>query len=142
MTARLSFCLKAATSLNDQDLAALTDSIEAYVRSGMDVEQAETMAINDLEVSVGAERSEMVALLRAQHADLFSPDRPALPAKDDLGDMFDELMAEETAPPANPAPVRIRAQALTRAQACGGTRWMRSSGGLCCLKPACRSTRM
>ena len=129
MTARLSFCLKAATTLSDRDVASLTDAIEAYVHAGMDVTQAETVAVNDLLAIVATDRSEVVDLLKAQHAPLFSADRPALPKKaDDLGAMFDDLMAEQTKPPAPPqgaprqptplqAPTRTATQAASSAAA-------------------------
>ena len=95
MTMRLSFCLKAATTLNDQDLATITDGIEAYVRAGMATELAEVSTVDDMLAAVQAEHAEMVGLLKAQHPDLFKADRPALPKKaDDLDAMFDDIMGE------------------------------------------------
>lgn len=76
---KLSFCVKAATSLHDSDLATLTDSIEHYVKAGMSAEQAELAAVDDMLASLKAERDETVAALREQHPDLFQSDRQALP---------------------------------------------------------------
>src|SRR5258706_10857340 len=81
MTDRLKFCLKAAKDLGDQDLAALTDAIEAYVRAGAETAQAEQMAVDDLLASLEADRTETVGLLKAQHPQQFTVDRPALPSK-------------------------------------------------------------
>ncbi len=78
MTLKLSFCLKAATTLNDQDLATITDGIEAYVRAGMATELAEVSAVDDMLAAVRAEHAEMVGNLKAQHPDLFKSDRPAI----------------------------------------------------------------
>lgn len=107
MTMKMSFCLKAATTLDDQDLASITDGIEAYVKAGMPVEQAEAAAIDDLLAQVGAERAEVVGLLRAQHADLFDPSSAGAKQEagaEDLNAMFGELLAEETAATAPKAP--------------------------------------
>ena len=80
MTAKLSFCIKAATTLHADDLSDLTDSIEHYVKAGIATELAETMAVNDILAAVRAEHASMVGDLKAQHPDLFKSDRPALPA--------------------------------------------------------------
>ena len=79
MTAKLSFCVKAATSLDDQDLATITQSIEHYQRAGMSAEQAESAAVGDMIAAVTAERGDMVKTLRTQHPDLFLSSRPPLP---------------------------------------------------------------
>jgi hypothetical protein len=46
MTAKLSFCIKAATTLHADDLSDLTDSIEHYVKAGIATELAETLAVS------------------------------------------------------------------------------------------------
>ena len=127
MSMKLSFCLKAATTLTEGDLGQITDAIEAYVRGGMDTEQAESMAVGDLMAQVMIERTDMTALLRQQHPDLFQADRPALATKpaapDDLGAMFDDLMAEEaTKPPAVPAKERRERAKKTVKQAARSAR--------------------
>lgn len=71
----MSFCLKAATSLEGADLDQLTASIEHYTRAGMPVGEAELAAVNDLLAQLYGERAEMTGLLREQHPDLFSTAR-------------------------------------------------------------------
>jgi len=71
MTKKLSFCLRAIKTLDDQSLNGLTDSIEAYTRSGMETLAAEKASVADLLAQVANERGELVDLLREQHADLF-----------------------------------------------------------------------
>lgn len=71
----LSFCLK-AIGLHDDDLSALTDSIEDYQRAGVDPEAAKHMAIADVQAGLVADRKEMVAALREQHPDAFQAARP------------------------------------------------------------------
>ena len=75
MTTKMSFCLKAATSLEGADLDQLTASIEHYTRAGMPVGEAELAAVNDLLAQLYGERAEMTGLLREQHPDLFSTAR-------------------------------------------------------------------
>lgn len=111
MTAKLSFCLKAATTLGDQDLAAITDSIEAYARGGMDMRQAEAAAVDDVIAQVAAERTELVALVKEQHPEQFKSDRapvepPAAPAAPASFDAFtflpEEAKVEQPKPDAKP----------------------------------------
>ncbi len=78
MTVRMSFCLKAVKTLSNQDLGALTDGIESYVKAGMAAKAAERAAVTDLLEQVNGERGEVIGLLRAQHADVFAP--PPAPA--------------------------------------------------------------
>lgn len=77
MSMRLSFCVKAATSLDADDLDTLTEGIEGYVKSGVDERQAETMALSDLQASVKRDREAIMGLIRAQHPDLFLTPAPA-----------------------------------------------------------------
>jgi hypothetical protein len=76
MSMRLSFCVQAATSLDGDDLDALTAGIEGYVKAGLDERQAETLALDDLIALVAAERTAVMALVRAQHPDLFTAPAP------------------------------------------------------------------
>ncbi|MEY4953208.1 MAG: hypothetical protein RL299_1632, partial [Pseudomonadota bacterium] len=110
MTLRMRFCLKAATSLTDGDTSALAESIEAYVKAGIETADAETRAVNDLAAAVATERAEMASLLRQQHPALFSPDRAPLASAapaEDLSAMFDDLMAEKAPAFEGPAIVAV-----------------------------------
>jgi hypothetical protein len=71
MTERLSFCLKAVTTLNDADLAAVTERIETYRAQGVQAGQSEQAAVDDLIAQVQAEQLELLGDLRQQHGDLF-----------------------------------------------------------------------
>jgi N12 class adenine-specific DNA methylase/predicted RNA methylase len=75
MSKKLSFCIKAVKTLDDDDLGTLTDAIEAYMKGGMATEAAERAAVDDILASVAQERAELTALLRQQHADQFDPKR-------------------------------------------------------------------
>lgn len=71
-TQRMSFCVRAATTLHANDLDALTSSIETYTASGVPIAKAEAMAVADVLAQLTAERAEMDALLRQQHPDAFA----------------------------------------------------------------------
>lgn len=64
---RMSFCLKAATELADDDLDAITSTIEQAMKGGMDDKAAELLAVNDQLAVVELERRELVQLIQAQH---------------------------------------------------------------------------
>jgi hypothetical protein len=78
---KMSFCLKAVTTLQDDDLSALTTAIEAYVSSGITVNKAEKMAVSDVLAQVKTERKDILALLEQQHPDAFKEDAPAAEEK-------------------------------------------------------------
>lgn len=80
MTHKMSFCLKAATTLNAHDLDGLTKAIEAYDKQGVPMRQAEQLAVADLLAGIKAERGELFGLLREQHPDLFA--RPSTKEQD------------------------------------------------------------
>jgi hypothetical protein len=63
----MSFCLKAATELADDDLDAITSTIEQAMKGGMDDKAAELLAVNDQLAVVELERRELVQLIQAQH---------------------------------------------------------------------------
>ena len=69
---RLSFCLTAVSTLQDDDLSALTASIEAYVSSGINSRKAEGLAVDDLLSQLQKEKREVIALLKTQHESVFS----------------------------------------------------------------------
>lgn len=82
MSMRLSFCVKAATSLDADDLDTLTEGIEGYVQAGVGERQAEGAALADLRAAVNKDRAAVMALVREQHPDLFlaRESAPELPA--------------------------------------------------------------
>lgn len=75
MSLKLSFCLRAIKTLDDQDLNALTEKIEANVKSGMETPQAELSAVEDLLASLAEERNELLALIKAQHPEKAAPSK-------------------------------------------------------------------
>lgn len=100
MSMRLSFCVKAATSLDGDDLDTLTEGIEGYVKTGVGERQAEAMALDDLIAEVARERAAVVALAREQYPELFRG-----VAADAVGPVAAaEPEAEAPAEPATPAP--------------------------------------
>lgn len=70
-TPKMQFCLKAATSLSENDLDDLTDAIGKYMEAGVGQAQAETMAVDDLTRQVMAEREALLAAGREQFPDAF-----------------------------------------------------------------------
>lgn len=76
---RLSFCLTAVSTLQDEDLTALTSSIEAYVTSGVNSRKAESLAVDDLLSQIKKEKQDVIALLKTQHDSVFSPPAPIEP---------------------------------------------------------------
>ena len=73
-SARMQFCLKAATSLSENDLDDLTDAIGKYIDAGVSREQAETMAVDDLTRQIMGERDALLAAGREQFPDVFPSD--------------------------------------------------------------------
>jgi hypothetical protein len=67
----LNFCLQAATTLTEDDLETITDAVANYKAAGMQVELAETRAVDDAIAQVTREREAIIALARAQYPELF-----------------------------------------------------------------------
>ena len=70
-TQRMSFCIRAATTLHSSDLDTLTAAIETYIDNGVPTAKAETLAVADALSQLRAERAEVEQALRDQHSDLF-----------------------------------------------------------------------
>ena len=75
---RMSFCVRAATSLHQEDLQTLTDAIETYQASGASTLKAEQLAVEDALTQARSERVAMEAALREQHPDLFKAAKAAV----------------------------------------------------------------
>ena len=69
---RMSFCLRAATTLQPRDLDALTVSIERYMTGGASTVDAEKLAVHDALADLHAERESLRVALREQHPELFA----------------------------------------------------------------------
>lgn len=71
MARPISFCLKAATDLDAQDLEALTAGIEAYRKDGVGDRESEAAAVGDLEAEVEREKADLKRLVREQVPEVF-----------------------------------------------------------------------
>lgn len=73
MTAKMSFCLQAATTLHSYDLDAITNDIEIMAKAGLDMRDAERLAVESALAKARKDRVETAAAVREQHADLYVP---------------------------------------------------------------------
>lgn len=67
----LPFCIRTVKTLSNFDTDALTESIEAYARAGMPMNEACPAAVADLLATITSERDEVVRLVREQHPQCF-----------------------------------------------------------------------
>lgn len=80
MTAKMSFCVQAATSLPPYDLDAITDAIEVMAKAGLDMRDAERLAVESALAKARQDRAETADAVREQHADLYVPRKAKPPS--------------------------------------------------------------
>lgn len=64
---KLSFCMRAIKTLDEQDTEQLADAIQSYRSAGMGDRESEIAAVNDLIAAVREERSALVAAVKEQN---------------------------------------------------------------------------
>lgn len=67
MTTKLSFCVQAVSTLQQQDLDLVTDNIERYMDAGLEAKQAESLAVRDALASLADERKGIEDLVAQQY---------------------------------------------------------------------------
>lgn len=80
MTAKMSFCVQAATTLHSYDLDAITNDIEIMAKAGLDMRDAERLAVESALAKAKQDRAETADAVREQHADLYVPKKAKAPS--------------------------------------------------------------
>lgn len=83
MTMKMSLCMRAITTLEDQDSDALADAIETYRNAGLDDLASEIAAVHDVLEGVRAERTDLIEAIREQLGEEDAGQVPADQGRDD-----------------------------------------------------------
>ncbi len=99
MTAKMSFCVQAATTLPPYDLDAITDAIEVMSKAGLDMRDAERLAVESALAKARQDRSETADAVRDQHADLYVPKKAKAPTLASASSQFFTMPDDYIEPP-------------------------------------------
>jgi hypothetical protein len=99
MTAKMSFCVQAATSLQPYDLDAITTDIEIMAKAGLDMRDAERLAVESALAKAKQDRAETADAVREQHADLYVPKKAKAPSTSNAASQFFTMPDDYIEPP-------------------------------------------